>query len=217
MSEDEVARLREENAKLVARDQEWWRAACDLFNADEGTPAEAAALGDLVALKTGCGWSDVPEPVAKLLCDQRDAALAEKKRLREENERLKKLVLQRLAPHAVATWRERLAFKMMESGWYEAAALVRESSEWLDKEARDADYARQRLAELQAEIGRLREALKPFAAVAAHADGCTVDGLPITDETLLSRYEVIWCGDSGLKLGDCRRAAELLAGSPAPT
>lgn len=137
--------------------------------------------------------------------------------LMAENERLKKMVLQRLAPHAVATWRERLAFEMMRNGWYEAAALVRESSESLDKDAREADYARQRLGEVEAENERLREAVRPFAAVAARAEGCTVDGVPVSDETVLARYETIWSGECGLTLGDCRRAAELLAGSPPPS
>lgn len=82
-------RLRTENEKLLARDKEWWRAATVLLSAP-GEDSEEARLGwsALSALKLGSAWSDVPEPVQKIMCDQRDAALARCAELKEQCDKL---------------------------------------------------------------------------------------------------------------------------------
>ena len=76
-----VLRLLADRDRLRALAAEWWRAAAKVHNAKDDAE-EAAGWADLDALRTGNSWAETPEPVAQLLCDQRDRALAENARLR---------------------------------------------------------------------------------------------------------------------------------------
>lgn len=63
------------------------------------------------------------------------------------------------------------------------------------------------LHEMRAKVAKLQETLQPFAQ-AVRFSTSTVDGEPLTDETLLSRYEAVW--GATLTCGDCHLAAAVL-------
>lgn len=85
----EMQNLRDRVAQLESLDQEWLSAArkaiVDRFDSGwgaDGSPPECDT-GDLYELCRGRGWSDTPEPVTKLVVEQRDKAMERIARLEE--------------------------------------------------------------------------------------------------------------------------------------
>lgn len=70
---------------------------------------------------------------------------------------------------------------------------------------------------LRARIAELEAGLKPLAdSISTLGERDTVDGEPVTDETLLTEYLKVWCPYRSPTVGHGRHAAALLANPEAP-